>query len=173
MLKHVKRVRGYFYWRKRVPADLYHVFHRRELKISLHTADRKTAKSACEQYTHEYKKLVNLIRSHIMDTDDIIKQILDNPDQSVRSILLGSKSPAKKDPKPALLLSKVIQDFIREKTTRGDWNKQNLYETEKTYNQFIEIMSDKDVSQYLRTDSVSYIENLKKLPKNIMSVVGL
>jgi hypothetical protein len=82
MLKHVKRVRGYYYWRKRVPADLFHVFNHRELKISLHTADRKTAKSAREHYTHEYKKLVNLIRSHIMDTDDIIKQILDNPDQA-------------------------------------------------------------------------------------------
>lgn len=75
--------------------------------------------------------------------------------------------------KKGKLLSAVIKEFIEEKNIKGDWTKKFEDEQRRLYKQFVEIMTDKDISEYDRDDIKEYVKILKKLPKNLNKVKGL
>jgi Domain of unknown function (DUF6538) len=60
-------------------------------------------------------------------------------------------------------LSELIDDYIREKTTKNDWNGKNTAESIQLYKQFLEIMGDKDILELKREDFVEYMKILQNI----------
>ena len=65
------------------------------------------------------------------------------------------------------LLSVVLDEFIEEKTALKAWNAKNAFETKTFFAQLIELLGDRDITAYTRTDLQKYFTLLSKFPKNI------
>ncbi len=95
--------------------------------------------------------------------DNILQNLLSNPlEQGQRFVTAPSKTK-----KSVRLLSDVIAELIKEKTAQGAWSEKNSYELQIFYKDLPQIIDDKPIMDYTKTDFTDYIELLKKLPTNI------
>lgn len=94
----------------------------------------------------------------------------------IQSVLKPKSNPYQVDsetePK-GKLLSEVVQEYIKEKTAKGDWNAKNTEETVRLYQQFTAIVGDRPITDYKRDNLLDYVEILKKLPKNLNKIKEL
>jgi hypothetical protein len=174
---YLTKVGKYYYFRKRVPSRFIKFLGYRELKISCQTSDYKTALSTVSIFYQEFESILSQMNNEVFK--DMFYEMLRRKDEQIRDLVLEKYEilprPGKvvQCPQSSVLLSTIIENFVREKVSSGRWNEQNAYEAQKTYNQFLEIIGDKDVSKYTRNDIVSYVESLQKLPKNVNKMAKL
>jgi hypothetical protein len=81
--------------------------------------------------------------------------------------------PVHVEKKKEKLFSEVAEEYITEKTAKGDWKHKFADENIRLLKQFVEIMGDRYISEFNRQDLIRYVEILKKLPKNLNKVRGL
>jgi integrase len=81
--------------------------------------------------------------------------------------------PVHAEKKKGKLFSEVAEEYIKEKTTKGDWKSKFTDENVRLVKQFVEIMGDRYISEFDRPDLMGYMEILTKLPKNLNKVKGL
>jgi Domain of unknown function (DUF6538) len=61
-LKYLVNIDGIYYFRRRIPDSLVHTFGHRELKVSLRTSDKKTAKTLCSKYLYKFESAITLMK---------------------------------------------------------------------------------------------------------------
>ncbi|MBF0466123.1 MAG: site-specific integrase [Nitrospirae bacterium] len=91
--------------------------------------------------------------------DNILQNLLDNPiEQEQRVITTPSKLK-----KPEKHLTDVIAEFFKEKVAQVAWSEKNEYELKIFYKDLPEIIGNKPILDYTKTDFTDYIELLKKM----------
>jgi integrase len=68
------------------------------------------------------------------------------------------------------MLSEVIDKFCQEKITKEEWNNKNRDENIAFYKQFLQIVGNRGIKEYIRDDFLKVIEIYKKIPKNLDKV---
>ncbi|MBF0466329.1 MAG: site-specific integrase [Nitrospirae bacterium] len=98
--------------------------------------------------------------------DNILQNLLDNPiEQEQRVITKPSKLK-----KPEKHLTDVIDELIREKVAQNAWSKKNEYELRIFYKDLPEIIGNKLIMDYTKTDFTDYVELLKKMPTHVKKI---
>jgi len=197
-MKNLCTINGHHYFRVRVPADFYGIFQCKEIKKALKCTDYKTVTLSVQSLTAEFEKVINLIRSGILSkeqVDNLVREFftiyLHNHEgarillnatrdsKAKRTILLfhdSNKDTPQQvafEKKNGKLLSEVIQEYIKEKIAKDDWNAKNCEESIRLYQQFVKIIGDKPITDFTRNNLIYYVEVLKKLPKNLNKVKEL
>ncbi len=90
-------------------------------------------------------------------------------DKFLSSLVPKSHAPLKK----SKLLSEVVAEYIKDKTVKKEWNEKNSAETITFYSQLIELMEDREIASYEKSDFIKLAEILTKFPKNLRKKQGL
>ena len=132
-----------------------------------------------DRNTPEYEQLKRDFILAVMHASEIEKERIqgnyNNWYDDFHSVLKPKNTPQQIafEKKKVKLLSDVIQEYIKEKTAKGDWNAKNTEESIRLYHQFVEIIGDKPIADFTRDNLIHYVEVLKKLPKNLNKVKEL
>jgi len=134
---------------------------------------------ALDKDSYEYTKLRRNFILSIIKASEIEKERIqgnfNNWYDDIQSVLKPKTAPLSiaSEKRKGKMLSEVIQEYIKEKTTKDDWNLKNTEESKRLYHQFIEIIGDKPIADITRQELTNYVEVLKKLPKNLNKVKEL
>lgn len=91
-------------------------------------------------------------------------RLRDNFDNELKPEYITAKKQGK-------VLSKVVAEYINEKTNNLHWKSKYEDEQIRLYNQFVKIIGDKDIAEIDRiNDILRYVEILKAIPKNLNKV---
>lgn len=93
-MRHLYCFRGYYYFRSKIPKDLQGIFQRRIIKKALKTKDLKTALSSVKVLTYNLYRIVNLIRSDILNNEQmrrLARKFLDNMLNSFEDLTIRAK----------------------------------------------------------------------------------
>ncbi|MES0335265.1 MAG: DUF6538 domain-containing protein [Candidatus Magnetobacterium sp. LHC-1] len=119
-------------------------------------------------YNNEYDNFFKeLIKREEKEEDPLV--VIIPPELSTR--LIGG--PVKIEPAPdkvapsGKLLNEVIEEFKAEKNASKSWNEKNAYELNLFYANLPEIIGNKPVKDYTKSDFTNYSNLLHKFPKNV------
>lgn len=173
------RIRGYYYFRSRVPLDLKGIFGRDYIKRALRTKDFKKDSHAYKKLRRDFlKALIAYYQIEHERTEgnynnwfDKFEGVLCEPPTPVALQPSAYSEPA---PKPSgKLLSGVIDDYLRIKTANRYRHSSNLKELADFYAQFVAIIGDRDISTYTLEDALRVFEIIKKFPSNWKKKKGI
>ncbi len=93
-MRHLYCFRGYYYFRSKIPKDLQDIFQCGIIKKALKTKDLKTALSSVKVLTDNFYRIVNLIRSDILNKEQmrlLARKFLDNMLNSFEDLTIRAK----------------------------------------------------------------------------------
>jgi hypothetical protein len=74
-VRHLFCLRGYYYFRSRIPSDLEGIFRCKEIKKALKTKDLKTAVLSVKLLSTEFYRVIKVIRSGILNNEQIAQYV--------------------------------------------------------------------------------------------------
>lgn len=162
-----------------VPQDLQKWFPSPEIKRSLKTTDKKSAKLLATKWASKVDSLFTQIRSAIFSdaqVQDLIEKSLAfrTPAPSLPAIPLSVSIPSIEHPKPAIEskpVSQVIEEFLKEHKLPGKWRDKTAEEMTRSTTMFVKVMGDSPIREIDRKAMVDYIEKLSRLPANMSTLV--
>ena len=97
-MQYLVRIKGHYFFRVRIPKDLCALFHRTEVKKSLHTRSFRNAKVVAKAYGYKLERIYTIARGRLMTDDEIRQQMRDFLSDSLRDFEDGlSITPTVKD----------------------------------------------------------------------------
>lgn len=173
---HLQKTKTSYYFRVAVPQDLRHLFPVIEIRRSLKTKDKKSAKLLATKWAGSVDSLFTKIRSGIFTEQQIQEMI--QKDISLRSPVphipfapAHPTPPAPRLPKPKML-EKVIEDFLRENMLMGKWTEKTGIEITNSLKMFREVLGNVPIREIDRKRMVDYTEQLSRLPANMHKKVA-
>ena len=74
-MNYLVRIKGHYFFRTRIPKDLYPLLHRKEIKKSLHTQSFGNAKVIAKAYSYRLERIYTIARGGMM-TDAEVRQLM-------------------------------------------------------------------------------------------------
>ena len=168
------------YFRMRVPQDLQRWFSSPEIKRSLKTQDKKSAKLLAAKWFNTVDSLFTRIRSEIF-TEEQVQTLIQKTlacrttSPTLHAAPTPAPIPSIEPAKPAIRskpVSKIIEEFLREHVMLGKWRDKTAGEMTCSTNMFVKVMGDKPIREIDRMDMVEYIDKLSRLPSNMNTVLA-
>lgn len=146
-----------YYYRIRIPQDLQQWFSGREIKKSLKTTNKYSARVSANAWQRKVDNVFSFIRSGIFSEDQLHVIIQEQLSISIVPIPQVTTHP----------LSDIANSFIHEQTLISKWTDKTRGDYRKVLDMFIEFTGDVALESVDRKIMVDFIDCLRHLPANI------
>ena len=163
MFSYLRRRKGHFYLRLRVPSDLQGLSSSPEILKSLRTTDLKLARLSASSLLPEILKVFTLLRGGYISEDQAKGKLSDVLRRTPK--LTSSKPSAANLPPASPTLQKVIEQYTKDHETA--WTAKTRLEYESYYRLLLDVVGDRMVNQIDRDAVRNLRDTLIKLPPHI------
>lgn len=137
-MRYLSQRGDFFYFLRRIPQHLQPQFgFRQEMRLSLGTRDRMTARKLVKQYEVEMDRLWVAARLKV-------------PDEVIKSFMAGSPLFASQESVTDMKFSTLIQQFLQEKQATLRTDGMEIYKA--VFREFTDVMKDRHVQAYSHAD---------------------
>ena len=148
---HLTKRSNTYYFRIRIPQDLYNYFPTDEIKKSLRTRSLPAAKILCSSLDDKFQKAFALLRSGFVNEEQLCGMIAELLPQRITNNRNNT-------------LSRLIELYIEEKSTK--WTARTTTEFSQYLSVLLSLLGDKPISNISRSDCLSCRTMLQTLPPN-------
>ncbi len=165
MARHLIRVAGWYYYRRRIPRDLQSIFPTEFIKASLHTNDRGDAEGQAASISQWCHRVYSLLRAGNLSPTETAALITGCPIRaSFQKLVIGSEKPSQQQ----FSISEVYEVYKTESLRANRWRAKTQTDQQQMLNLFVELMgANVPIRQIDRLQLVSVREAICRLPANI------
>ena len=83
-MQYLLKVKGRYYFNRRVCKDMLHLFNRKEIRVALHTSDRKHAKVLLNAHSYKLEQILTIVRSGMLTDEEVRRLIADYKHETLK-----------------------------------------------------------------------------------------